>query len=61
MISMKYEIVIVTLHAEQLCSLRENEKAAIVDPGGDLHKLKACLDKHGLTLEKKNSSYPRSY
>ena len=30
----------------------KTKKTAIVDPGGDLHKLKACLDKHGLTLEK---------
>lgn len=54
MISMKYEIVIVTPFMQNSSVLwcEKTKKAAIVDPGGDLHKLKACLDKHGLTLEK---------
>ncbi|MET0660093.1 MAG: MBL fold metallo-hydrolase [Steroidobacteraceae bacterium] len=40
---------------EQNCSLiwnAENRRAAVVDPGGDLHRVLEQMDKEGLTLEK---------
>src|SRR4051812_47524225 len=40
---------------EQNCSViwcEATKRAAIVDPGGDLERLEAVLDEHGLTLEK---------
>ncbi|HKQ81215.1 MAG TPA: MBL fold metallo-hydrolase [Steroidobacteraceae bacterium] len=40
---------------EQNCSLiwnEENRRAAVVDPGGDLHRVLEQMDKEGLTLEK---------
>jgi hydroxyacylglutathione hydrolase len=40
---------------EQNCSLiwcTRTMRGALVDPGGDLHKLKAALEKTGVTLEK---------
>ncbi len=51
---LKYEIVPVTAF-EQNCSViwcTETKKAAVVDPGGDLEKIKLTLKKHSLTLEK---------
>ena len=40
---------------QQNCTLfwcTETKKAALVDPGGDLHKLRAALEQAGVTLEK---------
>lgn len=40
---------------QQNCSIlwnEENHRAAVVDPGGDLDRVLAQLEKHGLTLEK---------
>jgi glyoxylase-like metal-dependent hydrolase (beta-lactamase superfamily II) len=51
---MKYEIVPVTAF-EQNCSVLwcENTlKAAVVDPGGDMDRIEAVIQKHGLTVEK---------
>lgn len=51
---LEYEIVPVTAF-EQNCSVlwcTETKKAAVVDPGGDLPRIQACLDKHGLDLDK---------
>ena len=51
---LKYEIIPVTLF-EQNCTLfwcSETKQAAVVDPGGDIEKIKAGISKHGLTLEK---------
>lgn len=50
---MDYQIVPVTPF-EQNCSViwcPETRKAAVVDPGGDLPRIKAALSKHQLTLE----------
>lgn len=52
--SLEFEIVPVTAF-EQNCSVlwcTETKQAAVVDPGGDLDRIHACLDKHGLQLEK---------
>lgn len=51
---LKYEIVPVTAF-EQNCSViwcTETKKAAVVDPGGDLKKIVAVIDKNGLSIEK---------
>ncbi|MFT4965640.1 MAG: hydroxyacylglutathione hydrolase [Colwellia sp.] len=51
---LKHEIIPVTLF-EQNCSLfwcSETKQAAVVDPSGDIEKIKAGISKHGLTLEK---------
>lgn len=51
---LKHEIIPVTLF-EQNCTLfwcSETKQAAVVDPGGDIEKIKAGISKHGLTLEK---------
>jgi hydroxyacylglutathione hydrolase len=51
---MKFTIVPVTPF-QQNCSIIWDEagkRAAVVDPGGDLPKVLAQLDRHGLTLEK---------
>ncbi|HCM47420.1 MAG TPA: MBL fold metallo-hydrolase [Colwellia sp.] len=51
---LKHEIIPVTLF-EQNCTLfwcSETKQAAVVDPGGDIEKIKAGISKYGLTLEK---------
>jgi len=51
---LKHEIIPVTLF-EQNCTLfwcSETKQAAVVDPGGDIEKIKAGISKHGLTLKK---------
>lgn len=51
---LNHEIIPVTPF-EQNCTLfwcTETKQAAVVDPGGDIEKIKAAIDKHGLTLEK---------
>ncbi|WP_211215598.1 MBL fold metallo-hydrolase [Colwellia piezophila] len=51
---MKYEIIPVTPFAQN-CTLfwcSDTKQAAVVDPGGDIEKIKAAITKHGLTLEK---------
>ena len=51
---LKHEIIPVTVF-EQNCTLfwcSETKQAAVVDPGGDIEKIKAGISKHGLTLEK---------
>jgi hydroxyacylglutathione hydrolase len=51
---LKHEIIPVTPF-EQNCTLfwcSETKLAAVVDPGGDIEKIKAGITKHGLTLEK---------
>ncbi|MEI7613248.1 MAG: MBL fold metallo-hydrolase [Betaproteobacteria bacterium] len=51
---MKYQIVPVTAF-EQNCSLLwcdETMKAVVVDPGGDIPRILAAVEKNGLTLEK---------
>lgn len=51
---LKHEIIPVTPF-EQNCTLfwcSDTKKAAIVDPGGDIEKIKAGIAKYGLTLEK---------
>lgn len=51
---LKHEIIPVTPF-EQNCTLfwcSDTKKAAVVDPGGDIEKIKAGIAKHGLTLEK---------
>lgn len=50
----KYQIVPVTAF-EQNCSLLwcdETMKAVVVDPGGDIPRILAAVEKNGLTLEK---------
>jgi glyoxylase-like metal-dependent hydrolase (beta-lactamase superfamily II) len=52
--AMKYQIIPVT-HYQQNCTLlwcEETLKAAVVDPGGDLHLIKQAADNLGVTLEK---------
>jgi hydroxyacylglutathione hydrolase len=52
--SIKYQIVPVTAF-EQNCSLLwcdETMKAVVVDPGGDIPRILAAVEKNGLTLEK---------
>ena len=51
---LKHEIIPVTPF-EQNCTLlwcSDTKKAAVVDPGGDIEKIKSGIAKHGLTLEK---------
>lgn len=51
---MKFQIIPVTPF-QQNCTLMWDEKtnkAAVVDPGGDLPRIQAALEKNGLTLEK---------
>lgn len=51
---LQFEIIPVTPF-EQNCTLfwcTETKKAAVVDPGGDIEKIKKALSKHNLTLEK---------
>ena len=51
---LKHEIIPVTPF-EQNCTLfwcSDTKMAAVVDPGGDIEKIKAGIAKHGLTLEK---------
>ncbi|MDP3671511.1 MAG: MBL fold metallo-hydrolase [Telluria sp.] len=51
---MKYQIVPVTAY-EQNCSIlvcEETGRAALVDPGGDVPRLRAALEELGVTLEK---------
>lgn len=51
---MKYRIVPVT-HYQQNCSIvwcEETQRAAIVDPGGDVDQLLTVIDHLGVTLEK---------
>ena len=51
---LKHEIIPVTPF-EQNCTLfwcSDTKMAAVVDPGGDIEKIKAGIVKHGLTLEK---------
>jgi len=51
---LNHEIIPVTPF-EQNCTLfwcTETKQAAVVDPGGDIEKIKAAIVKHGLTLEK---------
>lgn len=51
---LKHEIIPVTLF-EQNCTLfwcSNTNQAAVVDPGGDIEKIKAAISKHGLILEK---------
>ncbi|QSX32246.1 MBL fold metallo-hydrolase [Shewanella avicenniae] len=51
---MKYQIVPVTPF-QQNCSViwcEETNKAAVVDPGGDIERIQAAMTEHGLTLEK---------
>ncbi|MGC8121235.1 MBL fold metallo-hydrolase [Marinobacter sp. VGCF2001] len=52
--SLKYRVVPVTPF-EQNCTLlwcTETHKAAVVDPGGDLGRIRAAVDAEGLALEK---------
>jgi len=51
---LNHEIIPVTPF-EQNCTLfwcSETKQAAVVDPGGDIERIKAAIAKHGLTLEK---------
>ena len=51
---MKFQIIPVTSF-QQNCTLMWDEntnKAAVVDPGGDVPRIEAALEKQGLTLEK---------
>ncbi len=51
---MKFEIVTVTpfMQNSSVVWCEATKKAAVIDPGGDLPKIQACLEKHDLTLEK---------
>jgi glyoxylase-like metal-dependent hydrolase (beta-lactamase superfamily II) len=52
--NLNFEIIPVTPF-EQNCTLfwcNATHKAAVVDPGGDIEKIKAVINKHGLILEK---------
>ncbi|WP_373001673.1 MBL fold metallo-hydrolase [Marinobacter sp.] len=52
--SLKYRIVPVTPF-QQNCSLiwcEETRKAAVVDPGGDLDRIRAAVNEEGVTVEK---------
>ena len=52
--SIKYQIIPVTPF-EQNCSLLwcdETLRAAVVDPGGDIPRILAAVEKHGVVLEK---------
>lgn len=51
---MKYTVIPVTPY-QQNCSLvwcEQTRQAALIDPGGDIDRLMAAVDKHGLTLTK---------
>jgi hydroxyacylglutathione hydrolase len=51
---MKIEVVPVTAF-QQNCSIvwcEKAQRAAVIDPGGDLDRVLAVVDRHGLTLEK---------
>ncbi|MCD1648484.1 MBL fold metallo-hydrolase [Marinobacter adhaerens] len=51
---MKYRIIPVTPF-QQNCSLiwcEQTRKAAVVDPGGDLDRIRAAVDEEGVTVEK---------
>ena len=51
---MKIEVVPVTAF-QQNCSIvwcEKTRRAAVIDPGGDLDRVLAVVDRHGLTLEK---------
>lgn len=51
---MKFQIIPVTPF-QQNCTLMWDEntnKAAVVDPGGDIEKIAAAIEKNGVTLEK---------
>lgn len=51
---MKFQIIPVTSF-QQNCTLmwcEKTNKAAVVDPGGDIERIQAAIDKLGLTLEK---------
>ena len=51
---LQYEIIPVTPF-QQNCTLfwcDKTKKAAVIDPGGELDKILAAIEKHGLTLEK---------
>lgn len=51
---LEHEIIPVTPFAQN-CTLfwcSETNQAAVVDPGGDIEKIKAAIAKHGLSLEK---------
>jgi glyoxylase-like metal-dependent hydrolase (beta-lactamase superfamily II) len=52
--SLKYRVIPVTPF-EQNCTLlwcNETNKAAVVDPGGDLDRIRAAVEAEGVTLEK---------
>lgn len=51
---MKFEIVPVTPFAQNCTVLwcEETRRAAVVDPGGDVERIAAALERHGLTLER---------
>jgi glyoxylase-like metal-dependent hydrolase (beta-lactamase superfamily II) len=52
--SLKYRVIPVT-PIEQNCTLlwcNETNKAAVVDPGGDLDRIRAAVEAEGVTLEK---------
>lgn len=51
---MKFEIVPVTPFAQNCTVLwcEETRRAAVVDPGGDVERIAASLERHGLTLER---------
>ncbi|GGE78014.1 MBL fold hydrolase [Streptosporangium jomthongense] len=52
--SLKYKIIPVTPF-QQNCSLiwcEETRKAAVVDPGGDLARIRSAIDQEGVTVEK---------
>jgi glyoxylase-like metal-dependent hydrolase (beta-lactamase superfamily II) len=51
---LNFEIIPVTPF-EQNCTIfwcNATNKAAVIDPGGDIEKIKTAINKHGLTLEK---------
>lgn len=51
---MKYQIIPVTPF-QQNCSLiwcTKTNKAALIDPGGDIEKLYSAIDQHGVVVEK---------
>ena len=52
--ALDFKIIPVTPFAQN-CSViwcTETNLAAVVDPGGELHKIKACVEEHGLELDK---------
>ena len=53
-VTLKYEIVTVTAF-QQNCSViwcSETNIGAVVDPGGDIEKIRALINKHGINIEK---------